>query len=343
MSDAPDNTVPDTAIVCPGCERAGSAVAATRRESHRVRGRAIEVDCTFRRCTACGAEFEHDGDPDWRVAAFAAYREQAGLLQPEVIRSWRRDIGLSQGEVTALLGWGEATLGRYETGSLQSEAHDRQLRELMSPADLLERIIAKPDAVATHKQGRLVNRLRHEAVRERLEDVLRLATYDQGPDTWNGQQTLDLRRLVAAILILAADGEFKTKFNKLMFYADFTHFRRHGQSVTGLHYARLPHGPVPDDYQALIAALEESRTLEVQEVDFGDGYVGEKLVPRTQPEADVLTAAERDTLDRVKRYFQGWTSKRIREVSHEEAGWLGTANGKWISYDYAQDLRLKIE
>ncbi len=314
-----------------------------RRETHTIRGVSVEVDCVIRRCTACGEEFDYMGDPGWRKEAFRKYRSAVGYLQPEQIREWRERLGLTQGEVTRLLGWGEITLGRYETGSLQSAAHEQQLRALMAPANLLDRLLKTPDAVAGNKRYRLIDRLRREAIREHLEGAVVLAAYQREPDALNGRQTVDLNRLLAAFLVLAAGGELKTKFNKLLFYADFAHYRRHGRGITGLHYARLPHGPVPDDYQALIAALSETGALGVREVAFGDGYVGEQLVALTPPDTSVLTREERETLERVKRYFRDWGSKRISDLSHEEPAWRETEPSRWISYDHADRLRIRID
>jgi putative zinc finger/helix-turn-helix YgiT family protein len=332
----------DPTIVCPDCGRRNTVIRETRRETHTVRNMKIAVDCVVRRCTGCEAEFEHDSDPDWRETALTIYRERAGLLQPGAIRQWRKELGLTQSEVAALLGWGEATLGRYEKGALQTEAHDRQLRELMAPAKLLERIMQTPAAIMAPKRVRLTNQLRHDAVRGCLQDALRMAAFDEGPSVWNGWRRLDLRRLVAAVLLLAEKGEFKTKFNKLLFYADFTHFRDHGRSVTGLHYARADHGPVPDDYETLIAALVEARILVVEEVEFPNGYLGERLVPLIRPDIDVLDDGERETLIRVRDYFSTWTAKQIRDHSHEEPAWRDTANGQWITFEYADALALRI-
>lgn len=331
------------AIACPACDLPEVAVREERRESHTIRGVSVEVDCIIRRCTACNEEFDYSGDPDWRDEAFRKYRAHANLLQPEQIREWREGLGLTQAEVTKLLGWGEITLGRYETGSLQTAAHDRQLRALMAPAELLDRLLKSPDAVAGAKRFRLIDRLRQDAIREHLEDAVVLAAYQREPDAMNGHRTLDLNRLLATVLVLADGGELKTKFNKLMFYADFTHFWRHGQGITGLHYARLPHGPVPDDYQALIAALSNTGALGIREIDFGDGLVGEDLVALTEPDTSVLTPEERETLARVKRHFRDWGSKRISDISHQEPAWRETEHGRWISYDYADRLRVRID
>mgnify|MGYP002508221313 CR=1 FL=1 len=52
--------------------------------------------------------------------------------------------------------------------------------------------------------------------------------------------------------IVMKHGEvFPTKLNKLMFYADFNHYRKTGQSISGLQYRALNFGPVPDHYATI--------------------------------------------------------------------------------------------
>jgi hypothetical protein len=39
----------------------------------------------------------------------------------------------------------------------------------------------------------------------------------------------------------------RTKLMKLLYYVDFDHYERHGRTVTGAAYRKLPHGPVPQE------------------------------------------------------------------------------------------------
>jgi DNA-binding transcriptional regulator YiaG len=114
----------------------------------------------LRQCGACGAEFENTKDPDRRVDAYATYRESKRLLTPERIREWRRSYELKQAEVTALLGWGEVTLGHYETGSLQTEAHDKQLADLMNPCHLVSAVETHPEMMSEDRRRAVLTQIR---------------------------------------------------------------------------------------------------------------------------------------------------------------------------------------
>ena len=57
-----------------------------------------------------------------------AYRVKMGLLTSDEIVTIRESYGLSQVDLAKLLGWGEATISRYESKSIQDEAYDTMLR-----------------------------------------------------------------------------------------------------------------------------------------------------------------------------------------------------------------------
>jgi putative zinc finger/helix-turn-helix YgiT family protein len=75
-----------------------------------------------------------DDEADHQICA--AFRCEARLLAPEEIREGREKLALTQKQFANLLGVGEATVSRWETGTqIQQRALDRFLRVcLASPA-----------------------------------------------------------------------------------------------------------------------------------------------------------------------------------------------------------------
>jgi putative zinc finger/helix-turn-helix YgiT family protein len=85
------------------------------------------------RCANCEA-ISIDDQADREISA--AFRREARLLTPEEIRNGRDRLALTQMQFANLLGVGEATVSRWETGAqIQQRALDRFLRVcLASPA-----------------------------------------------------------------------------------------------------------------------------------------------------------------------------------------------------------------
>lgn len=99
-------------------------------------GRTYQVEIpalTVPQCSNCNA-ISIDDEADREMSA--AFRREAKLLAPEEIRQGRERLGLTQKQFANLLGVGESTISRWETGAqIQQRALDRFLRLcLASPA-----------------------------------------------------------------------------------------------------------------------------------------------------------------------------------------------------------------
>jgi putative zinc finger/helix-turn-helix YgiT family protein len=92
-------------------------------------GRAYKVEIaalTVPQCGNCQA-LSIDDEADQQISA--AFRREARLLTPEEIRQGREMLALTQKQFANLLGVGEATVSRWETGAqIQQCAMDRFLR-----------------------------------------------------------------------------------------------------------------------------------------------------------------------------------------------------------------------
>ena len=137
---------------CPNCEREADIQVIESTENLEIRGESVETKVKYYKCTVCEQLFEDpriEDDPLER--AYREYRRRHGMTQPEAIRAIRKKYGLTQGELARLLGWGIATLSRYENGALQSSAHDRILALAMEPRNLLKLVDDIPDAHAARQ------------------------------------------------------------------------------------------------------------------------------------------------------------------------------------------------
>lgn len=326
--------------VCPNCEKE-SAVELIRVKEHiEVRGEPVDVDAEYFKCAECGEEFENTRGYDALESAYRAYRTRHGMLQPENILDWRKNLGLTQKELSNLLGWGGATLSRYENGALQDEAHDKVLRLAMEPRNLLKLLRETEGAVSNEKRTRLVTELEAaEADACSFERIFEERFGGYAPDEYSGYRKLDTAKLLNAILFLCRGGTLKTKLNKLLFYADFKHFKDYTVSLTGARYVHLQYGPVPRNYEFYFAELISEQKLDIEELEIGQ-YVGENFISRSEPDMSVFLDSEIKALAEVKEYFKDFNSSGIRDFSHKERGYSETQPGKVISYQYAKDLQI---
>ena len=332
-------------LSCPVCDNSTGIEAKKETRELSVRGEPFTVEVDYYRCPQCGEEFVLPSKSDPLDAAYRAYRERHKLLQPEEIRAFRHKYGLTQSELASLLGLGGATLSRYETGRLQDETHDTLLRLAMKPESLRE-LVAASMALDQEKRNTILTSIEaSESGASRLEHYLSFGMGTQEPDEFSGYRRFDRDKLLNAVLLFCSGGMIKTKLNKLLFYADFKHFKDYTVSITGTRYARIPFGPAPDNYDLYYPVLIRQHSIALEEIHYPgfhatDDVSGEKFTSLRSADLNVFLESEVETLLCVKRFFKDHSAGQISEYSHEEEGYIHTPTGELISYDYAVDLKL---
>ncbi len=328
--------------ICPQCEDVRELKRVAGEEQIPVRGESIPVQVEYTLCTDCGEEFHTLSDEcDPLDVAYREYRRRHGMMQPEEIREIRKRYGLTQRELSELVGWGGATLSRYENGALQDEAHDKLLQFIREPRNLWMLVEQRPEAVSEAAQQRIEREMRSMALDALPMGILfeeRFGGYE--PDIYSGFRRLEIDKLYQAILFFCAGGVVKTKLNKLLFYADFKHFKTNALSITGARYARLPYGPVPDHYEYYYAALIQDRgDLAVREVAYSSNWVCEELVAVKSSDFRFFSDTEMMVLNAVKKKFESFSAQKISDFSHREKGYVETPDSRFISYEYARNLQ----
>ena len=320
--------------ICPACEKIGTIEKITQREALTVRGKPIEFDAEVRRCSNCGEVFANvDEEQANFTKAYRAYRQRHGLLQPEEIREIREQYGLGQRAFSRLLGWGEITVHRYEAGALQDEIHNNELLLLKDPKNfqvLFERNRERlPNTVSRsveEKLPELVNTEMRGQFRLWVENFFGQAR----EDLLSGYRRFDLERFETIVLYLCSSVKevTKTKLNKLLWYSDFLNFRLTHRSLTGIVYVHLPYGPVPQNYECCLAHLTDQKLLDSQEEVTWSGFTFEVYKPREKADLSSFAVGERAVLAAISKRFATMKAKRIVEISHREAGYEKTSQGK---------------
>lgn len=324
---------------CPACEKTSGLEIITRQDVFEIKGEKITILVKLYHCKECGIELSNGkelGDPF--KAAYNEYRKIHGMVQPEAIVNLRKKYDLTQKELSNLLGFGEITLSRYENGSLQDQAHDLILKFALNPANLLEMINQNADALPIEKRNKIKNIIENESnFCQKIESVFN----NQTEDIFNGFSKLQIYKLIEVIKLLCFNREiFKTKLMKLLFYSDFINFKEHSKSITGLKYAHLPYGPVPDKYELILGAIMQVASgvsLEPKEVG---KYEGEVVQVTDPPTTNFLSPEEIEIIKKIGKRYEYYSSKEISIKSHTESAYKLTESKELIPYSFAKDIDL---
>jgi len=320
----------------------------SRQERLAVRDTDVEIRSRVAVCTACGEDVWDDELADETLSrAFDEYRHIHGLLSPDEMARIRSQWGLGQRAFSLLLGWGEISLHRYESGSIQDSAHDAQMRMAESPENIRILLEANGHRLTPRQYATVLRRLEDALEQEGAADcgdqVLEQLLAREAAGQYGGDTLLSMAKVREAIVYFcSAPDMWVTKLAKMLFYSDFLHYKLNTTSITGLAYAHLPRGPVPEHYELIRADLLDSSAVSIEERN-GANWSGEVIVAEREPDLSVFDPSELQVLEAVRVKLEGLTSKAISEMSHAETAYAATTMGERIPYGTAADLSLGIE
>lgn len=329
---------------CEVCGREGETKIITQKEIFNVYGEDIEVDAQVMVCAECGEElFNEELDSATLINAYNEYRRRHKLLLPEEIRKIREQYGLSQRSFAKLLNWGDKTIRRYENGAVQDRAHNSLLLFLREPENMRTYLTENEITLDEKQVVKLldtVDKLEQDTdfrVGRRYFDLF----FSRIPCEENGFKGFDYEKLCAMVLFFAhkSAGLLKTKLMKLLNYSDMIFYKENGLSISGLKYAHLPYGPVPDNFDMILGKMAADHIAHI-EVFYDGSYENHQVIPECDVPEGILSDEEIEVLTRIYEKFKNFGSAEISNYSHKETGYNATKTGQIISYSYAMYINL---
>lgn len=329
---------------CDVCGKEVETKIITRQETFKVCGEDITLDAQVLVCAECGEElFCEELDSATLVNAYNEYRRKHKLLLPDEIKKIREQYGLSQRSFAKLLNWGDKTICRYENGSVQDKAHNSLLLFLREPENMRTYLTENEIALDERQKTKLLDTV------EKLEQDTEYRVgrrffelfFSRIPCEENGFKGFDYEKLCAMVLFFAHKSSelLKTKLMKLLNYSDMIFYKENGISMSGLKYAHLPYGPVPENFDMLLGKMTADHIAHI-EVFCDNGYEKHQVIPECDIPEGVLSEEELEVLERIYIKFEDFGSVDISKYSHKEKGYGSTKKGEIISYSYAKDIQL---
>lgn len=126
-----------------------------------------------------------------------------------------------------------------------------------------------------------------------------------------------------------------TKLNKILYYADFQHYAKHGIPITGLSYQSLPNGPAPRRVKPTLDHLVKDHQIIIRKEEvFVDGKKRERhrVVPSREANLNIFTPSEIAMVDHYVRVFWGWSADSVSDSTHGKA-WEVAGQFQLIPYE----------
>lgn len=126
----------------------------------------------------------------------------------------------------------------------------------------------------------------------------------------------------------------ETVLYKLLYFADFNYYELYEEHLTGAQYRKLPFGPVPQKFDAIMQQMIENGQLQKVKADY-HGYPQTRFLPLEKADLVALKASEKDVIDKVIDQMSDWSATAISNYSHKDMPWLASKDGEIINYELA--------
>lgn len=117
----------------------------------------------------------------------------------------------------------------------------------------------------------------------------------------------------------------KTVLNKLLYFADFNHYEKYRESITGINYVKMPRGPVPEIIESVIAQMEKEHQIQQVEVPYFQ-YTQQKIIPLIDADVGIFNGKELAELEYVINKYGDRNADKLSEWSHGDKPWKTTEN-----------------
>lgn len=330
---------------CYKCDKRVTSHIVEREETYPVKGDPTTIMAKVRICDLCGGDCsDEELEEQTLLAAYDKYRKKHKIISRNQIKAILDKYDISQRSLAALLGWGEITIHRYERGSLPDEAHNQILKFIEDPVNMKKILEEHRERLRPRALKKLEVRLNGIRGRDDRPLVGISRPCNEPSSILTGENNFSADVLRNMILFFAApiNGVLKTKLMKLLWYADFLHFRLFSKSISGTTYVALPFGPAPDEYEYYLSEMRLKNEISIEETMVG-GHPAYKIHSRKVPDIEAFPPTAEKVMKRIHEYFSKMGSNEISDLSHQEEGYKKTKKGKPISYKYAEKIKVQIE
>lgn len=324
-------------LYCDNCDSLVEYEIIEKKEVYNLRGDLIEINSYVAKCKRCNSElFEPYLENENLKQLYRKYAKKHNLILPEDIKSMREKYDVSQTLFAIILGIGEATIERYESGSLPSESISNLIKSAENPL-FFSRMLENNKSKLTKTD--------YERIKKNIEEIKDfnvnyLSTLEQVYLQTTNSKDLNFQKLYEvvaelfnAIKKLGINFLYKTKFVKLLWLIESSYYDTFDEKLTGLDFAHLPYGPVPERHYILLEIMKEAKIINIEEVYDEPDKAYTFLFPNDLSYAKFLEVSEQDFIEQIVGKYGSLNAKELTELTHNDLRWINTKDGELISLE----------
>ncbi|MEX2455704.1 MAG: Panacea domain-containing protein, partial [Balneolaceae bacterium] len=213
--------------------------------------------------------------------------------------------------MSEILGFGVNTYRNYENEEVPQASNGKLIRLATNPEEFRS-LVNISDSLSDKEKKKLLDQI--DLIIEQQEDsdeilLKQLLSYKfQSPNVFTGYRDIKFDKFSNMIVYFAGTIQpFKTKLNKLLFYADFLNYKKTGFSISGCNYRAIELGPVPSGYDTLFEYFQKNGFFNINYVEFDNREnIGEQFIPNPQKlfDSELFSETEKACLNFVSDHFK---------------------------------------
>ncbi len=298
------------------------------------------------KCEDTGEQFEDDELAILNYNQLVnQYRVKYRIPFPEQIIAIRNKYGLSASKMSEILGFGVNSYRQYENGEVPSQSNARLIQLVEDPHEF-KKLVALSSTLepkAIEKLNKNIKKLLDARKENKFEKHLMNYFFSSSlPGKFTGYKVPDVEKFTEMVVFFAVQLQpWKTKLNKLLFYADFLMHKHTGFAMSGVQYRAIPMGPVPNNFNSIFEYLVNKEKIDIHYTNFPNGGTGEQFKPNAKKtfNQELFSELELRLLTEVAERFKNTSTDEIIEISHKEKAWIeNNEDKKLIDYKYSFEM-----
>lgn len=330
---------------CPVCEKEHNVIVKEVKDVEILKEEAVEFDALYYYCEETDEYFEDGEFLDINLLALRdAYRQKVGLLTKEEIVAIRNKFKISQEDFAIILGFGDKTIARYETSTIQEKPYDDLMRLFDKDYNFAYEQVLKAKPNLSNKK--------FEQVSEILKGYILLESKNVDNERMLSNQyiMMDKRCSLNGFALLSIDkiksmmayfarftkNLFTVKLMKLFWYSDALSYQKTGKAISGLVYKHMQMGALPVGYKEIC----DLNSVDKEYIEIHD-TISTQFLPKDSDEINetLFTLDEMEILNEVCRKFENVSGSELSDIMHEEDAYKVTDKNDILDFSLIRKLK----
>ena len=322
-------------------------ILVTEKRTLDFRKERFQVVFHYYKCEESGEQFTTTSMDEINLnQLYNQYRDKFNIPFPDEITAIRQKYVVSASKMAEILGFGTNSYRQYEAGEMPSVSNARLVQMISDPNKFID-LVSLCDSLDEKTKEKYIQKAKQLAEeRVRNSFAFSLKDYLLGnhlADVYSGYRNPSFEKFTEMVVYFSEQIKpYKTKMNKLLFYADFLMFKQSCFSISGVRYHAINMGPVPYNFQSVFEYLGNNDDIDIHYIEFPNGGIGEQFIARTDRpfNSTLFSDLELNVLKKIVATFKTTSTNDIIELSHLEKAWKENEKTKnVISYEYAFALK----